>query len=219
MQTYSRSLHGPVYPISYLTSSRLVLCLLIMILTSACGGYFQASDQEEDATTSELTERDLESMFSRMSTSLFDSNLMRLWSAYHRSGKPIKLGVLAVEDQVKPPMTTSLIRLMKSLEGELSTDGEVITVSRSSQPKLLQGLRDPKDPALNRQKVAQLGEELGVQYLLTGKLYSVSDSVSDSASDEQSSSDQVQYFLFMQVIEVKTGAVRWQMEIETLKRG
>jgi hypothetical protein len=188
-----------------------------MVLTSACGGYFQVSDPEEDAMTSELTERDLESMFSRMSTSLFDSSLMRLWSAYHRSGKPIKLGVLAVEDQIKPPMVNSLIRLMKNLEGELSTDGEVITVSRSSQLKLLQGLRDPKDPALNQQKVAQLGEKLGVQYLLTGKLYSVSDRVSDE--QDLDSSDQVQYFLFMQVIEVKTGAVRWQMEIETLKRG
>ena len=188
-----------------------VLFILIVSINSACGTYYPTHDQNEDQITSELTQPDLKSMFDRMSLALQESSLMQLWGAYHLQGQSIKIGVLATENLVKPSVTSSLTLLMKSLHDELRADGVVSTVDRTSQPELIQNIRDTKDPALNRQKVAQLGAQLDVQYLMIGRLYSV--------SDRQGEDERIQYFLFMQVIETKTGAVRWQMELETLKGG
>ena len=192
-------------------------CSLVMFFICAvtslagCGGYQPIDDQgDDDQGGTELTEQDLNSMFSRMSHALDNSSLMRLWSAYHRNGQAIKLGVLPVDDQLNPPLSTPLDRRVKSLALNLSAEGQVITVNRSTQRELSRDLRDPQTQALIRQKVTELGQQLDVGYLLTGKLYSV--------SDDQDPPQRVQHFLFMQIIEVKNGAVRWQMEIETLKR-
>ena len=58
-------------------------------------------------------------------------------------------------------------------------------------------------------KAAQLGKQLGVSYFITGKVY---DSAEKSGSERR-----IQYFLFMQAIEVETGAIRWQSEANLTK--
>ena len=66
------------------------LSALIVLFCVSCGGYFQTgSDEDETEITIELTPDDLESLFSRISESLQDSGMMKLWSAYARQGKPI----------------------------------------------------------------------------------------------------------------------------------
>ena len=60
-----------------------------------------------------------------------------------------------------------------------------------------------------QQRVAKVGRQLGAQYFLTGKIYSITEKSEDSG--------RVQYFLFMQIIEVETGAIRWQKESKALK--
>jgi PBP1b-binding outer membrane lipoprotein LpoB len=54
----------------------------------------------------------------------------------------------------------------------------------------------------NPAHVTQYGKQLGAKYFITGKV---------SASDERSDGERrVQYFFFMQVLEVETGIIRWQ---------
>ena len=106
------------------------------------------------------------------------------------------------------PLADTLAIQLKTLEEGLREEGPNI-VSRSDQPELLAGLRDPNEQTIIKQKVTDLGQQLEAQFLLTGKLYSV--------SEDQRQGQTIQYFLFMQIIAVNNGAVRWQMEVETLK--
>ena len=193
----------------HLVSHLLISSTLIIFLCTGCGGYFQAhSDENDTAMTIELTPDELEALFRRISESLQESGMMRLWNAYARQGKPIKLGVLTIENQVKSNLGNTLTTQLTALENDLREAGLKV-VSRSAQPHLLNGLRDPIEQTIIKKKVEVLGQQLEVQYLLTGKLYSV--------TDDHDQGQTIQYFLFMQVIEVKNGAVRWQMEVETLK--
>jgi hypothetical protein len=63
--------------------------------------------------------------------------------------------------------------------------------------------------AFDPDKAAQLGRQLGAQYFVTGKIY---DSAEKSGGERR-----VQYFFFMQAIDVETGAVRWQNEANLTK--
>ena len=82
-------------------------------------------------------------------------------------------------------------------------------MSRSNQPELLKEIQNQEGQAFDQARVASMGRQLGAQYLLTGKLYDI--------TEKNSEARRVQYFLFMQVIEVETGAIRWQIEVERLK--
>ena len=54
----------------------------------------------------------------------------------------------------------------------------------------------------NPAHIAQYGKQLGAKYFVTGKV---------AASDERTEdARRVQYFFFMQVIDVETSAIRWQ---------
>ena len=54
----------------------------------------------------------------------------------------------------------------------------------------------------NPAHIALYGQQLGTKYFVTGKVYT-----NDERTDDKR---RVQYFFFMQVIEVQTSAIRWQ---------
>jgi PBP1b-binding outer membrane lipoprotein LpoB len=66
-----------------------------------------------------------------------------------------------------------------------------------------------QNPVFNQAKIPQYGKQLGVKYYVTGKV-----GASDERTDDQR---RVQYLLYMQVIEVETGAIRWQQKAEITK--
>ena len=81
---------------------------------------------------------------------------------------------------------------------------------RSRQAQLVQELKLQQSAVFDQDKAAQLGRQLGAQYFVTGKM---------SATDEKTDGERrVQYMLYMQVIEVETGAIRWQNKA-TLTKG
>ena len=99
--------------------------------------------------------------------------------------------------------------LVKKLETSLINDGIVTVISRSQQPSLIRELRAQGGKEFDQAQVAAMGRQLGAKYLLTGKLYDI--------AEKSAKGRRVQYFLFMQIIEVETGAIRWQIEVDTLK--
>ena len=80
--------------------------------------------------------------------------------------------------------------------------GTVTVISRERQNQMIAEVEGGQNPVFNPANVARYGKQLGAKYFITGKV---------SAADERTrDARRVQYFFFMQVIEVETSAIRWQ---------
>ena len=182
-------------------------------LTTACGPSYVRSGEDSDfegaAMSTRLDKRDLERLFKQCSTDLFKSGLMKHWRALKRDGREGVLAVLPVVNETSEHIDGALQALLKKLETELINEGEVAVVSRVDQPMLIKELKTQQGDAFDPLRVAEMGQQLGAQYLLTGRVYDVTEKGDEGR--------RVQYFLFMQVIEVATGRVRWQVSVDILK--
>ena len=77
-------------------------------------------------------------------------------------------------------------------------------VSHENQPDLIAEVKRQQSEAYDPARLAEFGRQLGAQYFVTGKVYDVAEQVK--------AEKRVQYFMFVQVIEVATGAIKFQNE-------
>ena len=95
------------------------------------------------------------------------------------------------------------------METKLINGGFVTMVDRARQNELIAEVQRQQSGAFDETQTAQIGRQLGAKYFLTGKVY-------DSA-EKTGKERRVQYFLFMKIVEVETGAIRWQNEANLTK--
>ena len=202
----SRSL---IKPPLLITSAILSLGLTLF----ACGPQFvragEDSDFERSAMSTRLDREDLKKLFAECTKSLNSGGLMKSWKGLKRDGQQATLAVLPIVNETSEHIDGALQALLKKLETDLINEDTVAVISRVNQPALLSELRAQQGAAFDKLKVAQLGRQLGAQYFLTGRVYDI--------AEKGAKGRRVQYFLFMQVLEVETGRIRWQMSSETLK--
>jgi len=186
---------------------------LALLSLSACGpAYVRGSENpelDEYAMSTGIDKKDLEKLFDENAESLMKSGAMQRWKEASRSGKEAKVAIFQVKNETSEHVDSQLQALLSKFETRLVNSGEVTVVSREQQDTLIQELRKQQGAAFDPNNSAQLGRQLGAQYLLTGKMY-------DSA-EKTDGERRTQYFLFMQVVEVETGAVRWQNEANLTK--
>ena len=197
---------------------RLLSLASIVALTAslaACSGspaYVRGSDNpdiDEYAMSTGLDKKDLENLFAQNSKSLLDSGAMRRWREMSREGKEPRLAIFPVKNETSEHIDSQLQALLSKFETDLVNSGYVTVVSYENQTALVEEIKKQQSAAFDPDKAAQLGRQLGVQYFITGKVY---DSAEKSGEERR-----VQYFLFMQAIEVETGAIRWQNEANLTK--
>ncbi len=103
--------------------------------------------------------------------------------------------------------------VLSALLGEVETwlvDSEVVTVvSQERQSEMIRQIEGAQHPVFDPAHIPAYGRQLGVQYYVTGKI-----GAADERNDDMR---RVQYWLFLQVIEVETGAIRWQGKEEVTK--
>lgn len=179
-----------------------------------CGGpaYVRDSDLpelDEYAMSTGLDKRDLERLFNENTKSLMASGAMQRWKDASRDGKEVTVAIFPVKNETSEHIDSQLSALLSKFETQLVNGGYVTVISRERQERLIEELRLQQSAAFDPDKAAQLGRQLGAQYFVTGKIY---DSAEKSGSERR-----VQYFLFMQAIDVETGAVRWQNEANLTK--
>ena len=87
--------------------------------------------------------------------------------------------------------------------------GEVQIVAHARQAELAEEIGIQKGAAFDQASAQKLGRQLGVKYFFTGKLTGV---------DERLAKERrVQYTLFMQVLEIETGLVKFQKQASRSK--
>ena len=182
-----------------------------VMMLSACGGGAKAvrgSDVQglDDAAMSTgLDKRDLELMLHENMDSLQNSALVKRWEGENRPA----VAVLSMRNDTSEHIDSVLQALITDVETQLVNAGHVRVISRDSQPEMIKEVEKQQSDAFDASTVTRLGNQVGVRYFVTGRVY--------NADERQSGERRVQYFLFMRVLDVQTGDILWQNKANVTK--
>ncbi len=187
---------------------------VIALLAAACGGpaFVRDTDNpevDEYAMSTGLDKKDLERLFKENEKSLLEGAAMRRWRDLSKDGKEATVAVFPVINETSEHIDSQLDALLSKFETNLVNSGTVTVISYERQRALVDEIAKQQSAAFDPDQVARLGKQIGAQYFLTGKVH-------DSA-ERTGEERRTQYFLFMQVIDVETGAIRWQNEANLTK--
>ena len=178
---------------------------------TGCGGGAKAvrgSDVkglDDAAMSTGLDKRDLEQMLHENMESLQNSALVKRWEGENRPA----VAVLSMRNDTSEHIDGVLNALITEVETSLVNAGHVRVISRDSQPEMIKEVEKQQSDAFDASTVARLGNQVGVRYFVTGRVY--------SADERQSGERRVHYFLFMRVLDVETGDILWQNSADVTK--
>jgi PBP1b-binding outer membrane lipoprotein LpoB len=87
--------------------------------------------------------------------------------------------------------------------------GAVKVVSLQNQQQLMEEVRRQYSNGFDQTQIAHWGKQVGARYFVTGKVYTTDERVEDQ--------HRVQYYLFLQVLNVETGEIMFQNKTSTTK--
>lgn len=187
----------------------LALTAVAAVFLSGCSAkYVRDTDVptlDKPAMSTGLDRADLDRLYNENIANLLSSPVMAEWqNAAVRTGKKPAVAIFPIVNETTEHIDTQLDALLSKLETQLVGTGALAVVSRQRQQQLAEELRLQQSGAFDAAQSAKLGRMLGAKYYVTGKIY-------DSA-ERTKGARRVQYFLFMQVIELETSLVAWQKE-------
>lgn len=189
------------------------LCVLGIVLgvsALGCGPtYVRGSEKPElddYAMSTGLDKRDLEKLFDENIQSLLTSAVVEKWKAEQQ---PPVVSLFSVANETSEHIRDQLDALMSKMETKLINSGVATVVDRARQDELIAEVKRQQGGAFDEAHSAEVGRQLGAKFFLTGKIYDTAERTDDER--------RVQYFLFMKIVEVETGVVRWQNEANLTK--
>ncbi|WP_172824844.1 CsgG/HfaB family protein [Pajaroellobacter abortibovis] len=151
------------------------------------------------AMSTGLDKDDIGRMLNECLNHLGNSPVMQFWREHQ--GKA-RVAIFPFQNETSEHIDSQLQAVLSETETWLVESNTVMVISRERQLQMIKEVEGFSNAAFNPNKIGQYGRQLGAQYIVTGKV---------QASDERTDSmRRVQYFLFMQVIEVETSAIKWQ---------
>lgn len=186
-----------------------VSVMLVLFVTGCGPTYVRGSDNpelDEYAMSTGLDKKDLEKLFDENYESLMGSAVINAWKA--ESSPPV-VSLFPIANETSEHVRDQLDALLSKMETQLINTGVATVVDRARQNELIAEVKRQQGGAFDETKSAEVGRQLGAKFFLTGKVY-------DSA-EKTGKERRVQYFLFMKVVEVETGVVRWQNEANLTK--
>jgi hypothetical protein len=182
----------------------------LAISATGCGPtYVRGSEVEgldDYAMGTGLDKRDLEQLFEENIKSLNESALAAKWKA---EPEPPVVSLFPVANETSEHIRDQLDALLSKMETKLINGGIATVVDHARQDALIKEVMKQQGGAFDEAKSADVGRQLGAKFFLTGKVYDSAERVEDER--------RVQYFLFMKIIDVETGVVRWQNEANLTK--
>ncbi len=125
------------------------------------------------------------------------------------AARPPVIAIWPIENATTQHLDDQMLTLLSSIETALVNTGAVRVVARSRQEELANEIGLQHDAMFDPASAQRIGRQLGAQYFFTGKITSVDERLSRKR--------RVQYTLFLQVIEVETGLIRFQNEVARSK--
>jgi uncharacterized protein (TIGR02722 family) len=187
----------------------LALLALGMGVCAGCGPKaVRGSDTpglDTEAMSTGLDKRDLEKMLHENMTALQNAPVIARWSA---EDKPA-VAVIPLRNETTEHVDSSLDALISDIETTLVNAGHVKVISMDQQPKLVEEIRRQYSGAFDPSQTAQWGKQVGARYIVTGKVY--------NTDERQSGERRVQYFMFIQVLDVQSGEILFQNKTAVTK--
>ncbi len=181
-----------------------------MIFTSACSGprAVRGEDVEgldDQAMGTGLDRRDLQKLLSENMSALDSAAVVKRWEQEDRP----QVAVLPFRNETSEHIESALDALISDVETTLINAGHVSVISLENQASLIQEIKRQQGDAFDQGKAAAYGRQLGVKYVITGKVFTTDEKFNDER--------RVQYYLFMQVLEVETGQILFQNKASLTK--
>jgi hypothetical protein len=153
---------------------------------------------DDQAMGTGLDRRDLQKLLSENMNALNTASVVERW----KSESSPKLAVYPFRNETSEHIDSALDALISDVETRLINAGHVQVISLENQSGLIAEIKKQQGDAYDQAQVAQFGKQLGVKYVVTGKVFT---------TDERMNKERrVQYYLFMQVLDVETGVILFQ---------
>jgi hypothetical protein len=192
--------------ISFITTVTAVLALA----TASCGPTYVRGTEDPEldnyAMSTGLDKKDLENLFDQNFNSLMESAIISKWKA---QPEPPAVSLFPIANETSEHVRDQLDALASKFETKLINGGIVSMVDHARQNELISEVQRQQGGAFDESQSAEVGRQLGAKFFLTGKVY-------DSA-EKTGKERRVQYFLFLKIVEVETGIIRWQNEANLTK--
>jgi penicillin-binding protein activator len=151
------------------------------------------------AMSTGLDKQDIQRALSECLNNMRTSPIMGQWRA--TNPRPT-VAVFPFLNQTTEHIEPQLDAMLSEAEQWLVDAQTVTVISRERQNQMIAEVEGQRNPVFNPAHAAQYGRQLGAKYYITGKVQTSDERTEDAR--------RVQYFLFMQVLDVETSAIRWQ---------
>ena len=194
---------------------RLLLATLLgSLVVTGCGEPQYVTDEEvtnidEYTMSLRFDRKDLDRLYADNIEQFMASSIVDVWQRQAAGGTAPVVAIFPMRNETSEHIESQLDALLSKIETDLVNGTAADVVSHENQPDLIAEVRAQQTDAYDPSRLAIYGRQLGAQYFVTGKVY---DSA-ERAGDER----RVQYFMFLQVIEVATGAIKFQNESKITK--
>ena len=126
-----------------------------------------------------------------------------------RQGDPQTVAISPFINETSEHIDSQLDAMLSETETWLVDSHVARVVSQERQAEMIRQVEGAQHPVFDPRHIPQYGKQLGVKYFITGKV---------GASDERTEdARRVQYFIFMQVIDIETSEIRWQQKAYVTK--
>jgi penicillin-binding protein activator len=189
----------------------LSLGLSLSLSLPACGGGPRAvrgddvAGLDNQAMSTGLDRRDLQKMGNELLQMMQTAPVIQRWQGENRPA----IAVLPIRNETSEHIDSGLSALISDIETSLINSGVVRVISHENQAALMEEIRQQSTDAFNPEQIARWGQQVGARYFVTGKVFT---------TDERMSNERrVQYYLFLQVLDVQTGEILWQNKTAVTK--
>lgn len=157
------------------------------------------------AMSTSLDRRDLQQMMNENMQAMRNSAVVQRWIQENRPG----VAVLPIRNETSEHIDSALNALLSDVETQLVNWGAVRVIDMQKQPQMMEEIRRQYGDGFDQSKISHWGKQVGARYFVTGKVYTTDERVGDQR--------RVQYYLFMQVLDVETGEIAFQNKANTTK--
>lgn len=123
--------------------------------------------------------------------------------------EPPIVAIWPIQNATTQHLDDQMLTLLSSIETALVNTGDVRVVDRSRQEALAREIGIQQGAIYDPNSAQRLGRQLGARYFFTGKITSVDERLNRMR--------RVQYSLFLQVIDIETGLIKFQNEVARTK--
>jgi penicillin-binding protein activator len=184
------------------------LFFVFILVTAGCSGpqYVRGSEEpalDDYAMSLRLDRRDLEQLYDENIQKLMGSAIAGIWRE-RATSSPAVVAILPFRNETSEHIDAQLDALLSRIETDLINESGADVLSRENQSEIIAEIQSQGADVFDPSRIADYGRQLGAQYFVTGKIY-------DSA-ERVEGERRIQYFMFLQVLDVSTGAIKFQHE-------